>query len=77
MQIFYLDRLDRQPLDWGCFPRIKAWSNEDVFRAVREDKHETDDFGKTGVRMFLSNLIPKVLNIVVVNNSRQFFSCRC
>ncbi|XP_021756946.1 uncharacterized protein LOC110722034 isoform X1 [Chenopodium quinoa] len=47
--VFYLDRLDRQPVSWGVFSRIQAWTMNEIRFAVKED-HMPDggDFGVLG-----------------------------
>lgn len=54
VQVFYLDKLDRNPLQWGTFPRIKVWSYEEMRKASNEDRDtENGDFGVLGVRICL------------------------
>ncbi|XP_057247916.1 uncharacterized protein LOC125493805 [Beta vulgaris subsp. vulgaris] len=45
LAILYLDRLNRRPLNWGMFPRVKAWSVQDVNLAKAEDKIGSGDYG--------------------------------
>ncbi|XP_056686433.1 uncharacterized protein [Spinacia oleracea] len=35
--ILYLDRLDRIPVQWGVFPRLKAWDMKEILEAKRAD----------------------------------------
>ena len=49
MQLFYVDRLNRNPLDWNIHPRIKVWSTEELDKAEKEDELQSSDFGKLGV----------------------------
>ncbi|XP_021735198.1 uncharacterized protein LOC110701900 [Chenopodium quinoa] len=47
--VFYLDRLERQPVSWGLFPRIQAWTMDEIRCAVKEDRMpEGGDFGVFG-----------------------------
>ncbi|XP_021775609.1 uncharacterized protein LOC110739472 [Chenopodium quinoa] len=36
--VFYLDRLDREAVDWGNFPRLKVWIMKEISLASKEDK---------------------------------------
>ncbi|KMT07805.1 hypothetical protein BVRB_6g146180 [Beta vulgaris subsp. vulgaris] len=45
LAIIYLDRLNRRPLNWGMFPRVKAWSVQDVNLAKVEDRIASGDYG--------------------------------
>ncbi|XP_021755390.1 uncharacterized protein LOC110720637 isoform X2 [Chenopodium quinoa] len=48
--IFYLDRLNRDPVSWGSFPRIKVWNMQHIRGAAKEDKiTATGDFGHLGM----------------------------
>lgn len=49
VQVFYLDRLKRNPVLWGVFPRMQAWSKEDINLAKREDMKVSRDYGRLGV----------------------------
>ncbi|XP_056695650.1 uncharacterized protein [Spinacia oleracea] len=46
--IFYLDRLNRMPLQWGVFPRLKAWDINDLLKARQADILPSGDYGKIG-----------------------------
>ncbi|XP_021723578.1 uncharacterized protein LOC110690964 [Chenopodium quinoa] len=46
--IFYLDRLDRDPVQWDAFPKIKVWDMQQIGIASKLDKLCTGDFGKLG-----------------------------
>ncbi|XP_021768931.1 uncharacterized protein LOC110733222 [Chenopodium quinoa] len=48
-RIFYLDRLDRDAVDWDVFPRVKAWNMQHIRRASKMDKMISGDFGRLGV----------------------------
>ncbi|XP_021758868.1 uncharacterized protein LOC110723801 [Chenopodium quinoa] len=48
LAIFYLDRLHRDPVMWGKWPRIKAWTKEEMVKAEMEDRVLKGDFGNTG-----------------------------
>ncbi|KNA13421.1 hypothetical protein SOVF_116800 [Spinacia oleracea] len=47
--IFYLDRLNRMPLQWGVFPRLKALDINDLLKARQADLLPSGDYGKIGV----------------------------
>ncbi|XP_021758863.1 uncharacterized protein LOC110723799 [Chenopodium quinoa] len=49
LAIFYLDRLDRNPVMWCRWPRIKVWTKAEMVKAGDEDRlaHQ-GDFGKLG-----------------------------
>ncbi|XP_021731289.1 uncharacterized protein LOC110698199 [Chenopodium quinoa] len=48
--LFYLERLNRDLVDWGVFPHIKAWNMKLIRNACRADRiAETGDFGKLGM----------------------------
>ena len=55
-----MDHLDQEPVSWGVFPRVKAWTNEDVNIVKHEDRIRDDegkvivrgDFGELGVSEF-------------------------
>lgn len=51
MQIFYLDRLNRRPMQWGLSPRIMAWDMEEIKKAKKADRFSgiTGDYGYIGV----------------------------
>ncbi|XP_021719109.1 uncharacterized protein LOC110686824 [Chenopodium quinoa] len=36
--VFYLDKLDRFPVQWGEFPRIKVWNLNQISLATKEDR---------------------------------------
>ncbi|XP_021758867.1 uncharacterized protein LOC110723800 isoform X2 [Chenopodium quinoa] len=49
LAIFYLDRLDRNPVMWSIWPRIKVWTKTEMMKAMDEDMlAEQGDFGKLG-----------------------------
>uniref|UniRef100_A0A803LPU0 Uncharacterized protein n=1 Tax=Chenopodium quinoa TaxID=63459 RepID=A0A803LPU0_CHEQI len=45
LMIIYLDHLNRPPLRWNFFPRIGAWTDEQVRDAKNADKCSKGDFG--------------------------------
>lgn len=48
--VFYLDRLIRDPLRWGIFPRITVWGKHDLRLAARDDRiSDVGEFGKLGM----------------------------
>ncbi|XP_021765892.1 uncharacterized protein LOC110730406 [Chenopodium quinoa] len=47
--IFYLDRLNRDAVDWEIFPRLKVWSMYEIRMASKMDKSIKGDFGRLGV----------------------------
>lgn len=47
--MLYLDRLRRNPVSWGVFPRMKAWTKEDINLAKKEDRKAAGDYGGLGV----------------------------
>ncbi|XP_021747314.1 uncharacterized protein LOC110713148 [Chenopodium quinoa] len=47
--IYYLDRLDREPVQWDVYPRVKVWSMKLISEASKEDKFGCGDYGKLGV----------------------------
>ncbi|XP_021764218.1 uncharacterized protein LOC110728855 [Chenopodium quinoa] len=47
--IFYLDRLDRDPIEWDVFPGIKVWTMQQIGKAAKSDKLLSDDYGKLGL----------------------------
>ncbi|XP_056692939.1 uncharacterized protein [Spinacia oleracea] len=46
--ILYLDRLGRIPVQWGVFPRLKAWDMKEILEAKRADR-ESGKKGDYGV----------------------------
>lgn len=53
-QILYLDRLNRNALEWGTRPRIKVWTDDEITKACEVDRCSNDgDFGNVGVRLYL------------------------
>ncbi|XP_021755805.1 uncharacterized protein LOC110720992 [Chenopodium quinoa] len=49
LAIFYLDRLDRNPVMWSRWPRIKVWTKAEMVKARDEDSlAEQGDFGNLG-----------------------------
>ncbi|XP_056698326.1 uncharacterized protein [Spinacia oleracea] len=44
--IFYLDHLCRHPVRWDEFPRIKAWTQEEVDEAKNRDRKASEDYGR-------------------------------
>ncbi|KAL2905473.1 Superoxide-generating NADPH oxidase heavy chain subunit B [Bienertia sinuspersici] len=47
--IFYLDRLNRDPILWGQYPRIKMWNMEQIRVASNADRFlPNGDYGKLG-----------------------------
>ncbi|XP_021728502.1 uncharacterized protein LOC110695600 [Chenopodium quinoa] len=56
--IMYLDRLNRVPLRWGVFRRIKVWNMKEIGSVSRLDRHSIDgDFGKMGVSVALKHVL--------------------
>uniref|UniRef100_A0A803M0C8 Uncharacterized protein n=1 Tax=Chenopodium quinoa TaxID=63459 RepID=A0A803M0C8_CHEQI len=49
MKIFYLDRLNRNPVRWDMFPRVKVWSMKQIRMASKDDRRNSGDFGKLGM----------------------------
>ncbi|KAL2928256.1 Homeobox protein Hox-A2, partial [Bienertia sinuspersici] len=49
LAVLYLDKLKRQPTQWGVFPRLKAWSKKEMNKARACDELPTGDYGKLGV----------------------------
>lgn len=52
-----MDRLNRPPLQWGVFPRIKAWQNDDVNKVKKADRlvdSAGSDYVKLEVRKLFS-----------------------
>ncbi|XP_021736115.1 uncharacterized protein LOC110702670 isoform X2 [Chenopodium quinoa] len=48
--LFYLDRLNRNPIDWGVFPRIKVCSMKLIRSACKTDRTTPNgDYGKLGM----------------------------
>ncbi|XP_021758961.1 uncharacterized protein LOC110723872 isoform X2 [Chenopodium quinoa] len=48
--LFYLDRLNRNPVDWGVSPRIKVWTMKLIRSACRADRTTLNgDYGKLGM----------------------------
>ncbi|KAL2899963.1 hypothetical protein RDABS01_025045 [Bienertia sinuspersici] len=47
--VFYLDKLKRQPTQWGVFPRPKSWSKKEMNKARACDELSSSDYGKLGV----------------------------
>ncbi|KAL2938909.1 Uncharacterized protein RDABS01_022358 [Bienertia sinuspersici] len=47
--VLYLDKLKRQPTQWGVFPRLKAWSKKEMNKARACDELSSGDYGKLGV----------------------------
>uniref|UniRef100_A0A803N986 Ubiquitin-like protease family profile domain-containing protein n=1 Tax=Chenopodium quinoa TaxID=63459 RepID=A0A803N986_CHEQI len=48
LAVFYLDRLNRSPLKWGEFPRIKVGSRQEMNKASSADKFDSGDYGALG-----------------------------
>ncbi|KAL2943834.1 hypothetical protein RDABS01_032181 [Bienertia sinuspersici] len=49
LAIFYLDRLNRNPIRWGQYPRIKMWNMEQIRVASNADRLlPNGDYGKLG-----------------------------
>ncbi|KAL2905749.1 Protein translocase subunit SecA, partial [Bienertia sinuspersici] len=49
LAIFYLDRLNRNPILWGQYPRIKMWNMEQIRVASNADRFlPNGDYGKLG-----------------------------
>ncbi|XP_021744634.1 uncharacterized protein LOC110710616 [Chenopodium quinoa] len=47
--IFYLDRLDREAVQWGVFPRLKVWTMKEITIASKEDRSPNGgDYGCLG-----------------------------
>ncbi|KAL2920828.1 Luminal-binding protein 1 [Bienertia sinuspersici] len=49
LAVLYLDKLKRQPTQWGVFPRLKAWSKKEMNKARACDELSSGDYGKLGV----------------------------
>ncbi|KAL2903244.1 putative membrane protein YkoI [Bienertia sinuspersici] len=49
LAVLYLDKLKRQPTQWGVFPRLKAWSKKEMNKARACDELPSGDYGKLGV----------------------------
>ncbi|XP_021718766.1 uncharacterized protein LOC110686450 [Chenopodium quinoa] len=48
--IFYLDRLNRDPVEWGVFPHIKVWNMNHIRNAAKDDRIiATGNFGNLGM----------------------------
>uniref|UniRef100_A0A803MUE1 Uncharacterized protein n=2 Tax=Chenopodium quinoa TaxID=63459 RepID=A0A803MUE1_CHEQI len=48
--VLYLDRLNRDPLRWGAFPRLIVWGKHELALAARADcVNNAPDFGKLGM----------------------------
>ena len=43
------DRLQRIPVQWDVYPRIKVWTTDEIKKAEKEDRLESRDYGKLGV----------------------------
>ena len=71
-QILYLDRLDRDPIQWGVFPRIKVWTMQQIGMAAKSDKLLSGDYGKLGVSTFVCVLLHSPSNKYGVERSNQF-----
>uniref|UniRef100_A0A803MRZ1 Uncharacterized protein n=1 Tax=Chenopodium quinoa TaxID=63459 RepID=A0A803MRZ1_CHEQI len=46
LSLFYLDRLNRNPLEWNEFSRLKVWTTKEMNKGCKEDRFRTGDFGK-------------------------------
>ncbi|XP_056690993.1 uncharacterized protein [Spinacia oleracea] len=48
--ILYLDRLDKIPVQWGIFPRLKAWDMKEILEAKRayRESGKKGDYGVLG-----------------------------
>ncbi|KMT05883.1 hypothetical protein BVRB_7g165410 [Beta vulgaris subsp. vulgaris] len=44
--IMYLDRLNRSPVQWVVYPRVKVWTTNLVRKLSDRDKTPNDDYGK-------------------------------
>ncbi|KAL2942486.1 Melibiose carrier protein, partial [Bienertia sinuspersici] len=49
LAVLYLDKLKRQPTQWGVFLRLKAWSKKEMNKARACDELLSGDYGKLGV----------------------------
>lgn len=49
MQIMYLDRLNRSPVQWVVYPRVNVWTTNLVRKLSDRDKTPNDDYGKNNV----------------------------
>ena len=50
LKIFYVDRLARNPVCWGIWPRVKVWCNDELRKVINEDHQRTgSDFGSIKV----------------------------
>ncbi|XP_021727198.1 uncharacterized protein LOC110694316 isoform X3 [Chenopodium quinoa] len=47
--IYYLDRLNRDLIQWGVYPRIKVWNMKQIWKAGKCDRLRTGDYGCLGV----------------------------
>ncbi|XP_021727192.1 uncharacterized protein LOC110694316 isoform X2 [Chenopodium quinoa] len=48
-RIYYLDRLNRDLIQWGVYPRIKVWNMKQIWKAGKCDRLRTGDYGCLGV----------------------------
>ncbi|XP_021736783.1 uncharacterized protein LOC110703306 [Chenopodium quinoa] len=47
--VFYLDKLNQFPVQWGEFPRVKVWNMNKIGVAVKRDRFASGgDYGKLG-----------------------------
>ncbi|XP_021738418.1 uncharacterized protein LOC110704918 [Chenopodium quinoa] len=47
--IYYLDRLDREPVKWNVYPRVQVWSMKLITEASKDDRFSSGDYGKLGL----------------------------
>ncbi|XP_021764734.1 uncharacterized protein LOC110729313 [Chenopodium quinoa] len=57
IKIFYLDHLSRILVSWGEAPRIKMWSQDEICKAIHQDKFESGDYGRLLVSIFSKNMV--------------------
>ncbi|KAL2929829.1 ABC transporter F family member 4 [Bienertia sinuspersici] len=48
LAVLYLDKVKRQPTQWGVFLRLKAWSKKEMNKARACDELSSSDYGKLG-----------------------------
>ncbi|XP_021750818.1 uncharacterized protein LOC110716491 isoform X2 [Chenopodium quinoa] len=58
--IFYLDRLNLEPLKWDTFPRIKAWGMKQIGDVAKLDRYTSDDYGKLGMLLMVKDTLNKL-----------------
>lgn len=57
LQIIDFDRLNRPPVEWGVFQRVKVWTKELVKKVMEAGKKPNKDYGKSSVICFCLHFV--------------------